>query len=799
MTLMKKPPLIIAALAGCALVAAGVWYSQRTLRAKAAEAEDGVERTPPGAVFTGSRECRKCHEHFYQLWATSFHGLAMQPYTPEFARSNLTVQAQDVVVRSNRFRAVLGPEGGAVRESGPKGDASYPIVHVMGGKNVYYFLTPLERGRLQVLPVAYDVRRREWFDTAASAMRHFTEARDEALDWRDPLYTFNTSCHGCHVSQLALNYTPGSDAYHTTWVEPGINCETCHGPASEHVRAAEALPKGRPMKDVKLITARQLSKEQMNHLCAPCHAKMSPITQSFAPGERYYDHYDLVSYENADFHADGRDLGENYTYTSWQTSPCVRSGQLDCTHCHTSSGRYRFADERLANQACLPCHKQQADNLTAHTHHQADSAGSRCIACHMPMTEFARMRRSDHSMLPPTPAATLAFKSPNACNLCHADKDAAWADRYVREWHQRDYQAPVLRRGALVAAARRGDWSRLPEMLADIAGKDRDEIHAASLVRLLLPCNDARKWPALIGALKDPSPLVRAAAATGLADRPTPDAVAALVAATRDDYRLVRVRAATSLASYPIQQVGEDDRQHVEKAFSELEASLLSRPDDWASHYNLGGYFVDRGRLPEALKHFETASKLRADVVPPLVNASLVYARLGRNAEAEAALRKAVKLEPANGAANFNLGLLLAEQNNATEAEQCLRAAIKADPNLAAAAYNLGILLARDRIDEAVRWCRRAAELRPDEPRYAYTLAFYLRQRGDSDQARQVLERSLDRAPAADACFLLGEILERRGDVAKARAVYQRALALQDLPPQERRQLEAKLRSLSAP
>ena len=32
-------------------------------------------------------------------------------------------------------------------------------------------------------------------------------------------------------------------------------------------------------------------------------------------------------------------------------------------------------------------------------------------------------------MLPPTPAATIAFRSPNACNLCHKDKDAAWADQ----------------------------------------------------------------------------------------------------------------------------------------------------------------------------------------------------------------------------------------------------------------------------------------------------------------------------------------------------------------------------------
>ena len=169
------------------------------------------------------------------------------------------------------------------------------------------------------------------------------------------------------------------------------------------------------------------------------------------------------------------------------------------------------------NAACLPCHQEKVENATAHTHHQADSTGNRCIACHMPMTEFARMTRSDHSMRPPTPAATLKFKSPNACNLCHNDKDPAWADQQVRQWHKDDYQKPVLDRAALVDAARRGDWRRLDAILAYIGSKDRDEIFAASLIRLLYRCESPAKWPVVIKALQeDSSPLVRAAAAQAL-------------------------------------------------------------------------------------------------------------------------------------------------------------------------------------------------------------------------------------------------------------------------------------------
>ena len=225
--------------------------------------------------------------------------------------------------------------------------------------------------------------------------------------------------------------------------------------------------------------------------------------------------------------------------TTWRMSPCVQSGKLDCLYCHTSSGRYRFQGDDQPNAACLPCHQEKVASVTAHTHHKTDSAANRCIACHMPTTEFARMTRSDHSMRPPAPAATVRFKSPNACNTCHKDKDATWADQQVRQWHQRDYQKPVLERAALVDAARRGDWRRLDTILAYIGSKDRDEVFAVSLLRLLHRCEAQAKWPTVIRALQeDSSPLVRAAAAQTLEGCATEKSIKALVKATADGYLL---------------------------------------------------------------------------------------------------------------------------------------------------------------------------------------------------------------------------------------------------------------------
>ena len=384
-------------------------------------------------TYTGSVSCRKCHEKFYQLWAPSHHGLAMQPYTAKLARNKLTPQKEDIVIGTHRYLADISGDTGWVIERVPKGEKKYRIDHVMGGKNVYYFLTAMDRGRLQTLPVAYDVNKKAWFDTAASGVRHFPGHSDEPIHWKDWQYTFNTACYGCHVSQISTNYDLKTDTYHTVWKEPGINCETCHGPAEEHICVCEAAPKGTVPKDLKITRGgRDFSKEQNNATCSSCHAKAVVLTNTFMPGDRFFDHYGLVTLENPDFYPDGRDLGENYTYTTWRMSPCVKSGKLDCLHCHTSSGRYRFKVADNANQACMPCHKTKVDNPTEHTHHKADGPGNKCIYCHMPMTEFARMHRSDHSMLPPTPSATIAFKSPNACNACHKDKTPQWADTWVK-------------------------------------------------------------------------------------------------------------------------------------------------------------------------------------------------------------------------------------------------------------------------------------------------------------------------------------------------------------------------------
>ena len=176
--------------------------------------------------------------------------------------------------------------------------------------------------------------------------------------------------------------------------------------------------------------------------------------------------------------------------------------------------------------------------------------------------------------------------------------------------------------------------------------------------------------------------------------------------------------------------------------------SMKSRPDDMASHYNLGNFHMSRSQMPEAAAEFETASRLQPDALPPYVNVALAYNALGQNDKAEASLRQALSLDPTNAAAHLNLAMLLAEMNKLGEAEQSFRAALKADPKSAQAAYNLGVLLSKEHPVEAISWCQKAAALRPDEPKYGYTLAFFQKQAGKTNEAVQTLEKLIEPGPA---------------------------------------------------
>lgn len=711
-------------------------------------------------MYSGSSSCRECHEKFYELWAPSHHAKALQPWSPELAAS-LPSQPEPIEADGQFYRAHMTPERGWIADDQGK---EYTIQYAMGGKNYYNFLTLMEDGRLQVLPIFYDVQHASWRNTTLSMLRHFADGtQDKPLNWRDSMLTFNAECFRCHVSQSESNYDPETDTYATTWKEPGISCESCHGPASEHIRVCREAGEGKTPENLEIIRWDDMTVKQQNDSCAGCHTKGGAITNGFQTAEDYWDHYDLTTFEHPDYYPSGRDFGENYTMGSWWLSPCATEGNLQCSYCHTSSGRYKFKGER-ANDACLSCHHERRKDAIEHMHHP-DGGVTKCTDCHMAMHSFGGMNQSDHSMRPPMPNLSIAVGSRNACVMCHTDQSDEWALDRIREWHPHfdKHTEHEMRRALLVQALRNQDWKQISAALAYISDPASDPLFVTSMIRLLPPSANLRQHEILRRlATGAAHPLVRSAAAAALDGDHDADDRRALFSALSDTSRLVRVRAAERLAVFSETEIPETYSEAFRVAIREMWEANNLRLDHWSSHFNAANILMRQERYGEAAAKYDRAHALRSDIAPPLVNGAMALANLNDLDAAEARLLKATKLPEPSPEAHFSLGLLYAEKSRMDQAETQLRKTLELQPDNAQAAFNLAVLLAgKDDYSETFRLLKSAIQADPLNPRYVETLAFYYIETRQPDAASKLIEQALQRGITSPGIQSLYQRLKR--------------------------------------
>jgi hypothetical protein len=91
------------------------------------------------------------------------------------------------------------------------------------------------------------------------------------------------------------------------------------------------------------------------------------------------------------------------------------------------------------DRMCLQCHEKFAGNPEAHTRHRALSEASRCVSCHMPAIVNSLMFAARTHTIDDIPDAGMTMRfgqaeSPNACLICHNDRDPEWAEERLRAW-----------------------------------------------------------------------------------------------------------------------------------------------------------------------------------------------------------------------------------------------------------------------------------------------------------------------------------------------------------------------------
>ncbi len=660
------------------------------------------------ADYVGSESCKACHAAEYEKWKTSNHyfaerqvieGMDHSAFAPEKSISHGT-QTSTAKLDETGLAQMITTGLGNTKQP-------YTIRRVIGHDPLRQFLVDGPGSRMQALELAFDPHKSEWFDVYGAEDRQ----PGEWGHWTGRGMNWNAQCANCHNTRLRKNYDPGSDTYRTTMAEQSVGCEACHGPMKEHVDWQGK----KPVIGGKDPTVKKQTKEQMLANCGACHARRGELTGDLVPGDSFFDHFSLSIPDGSDlFYPDGQIHEEDYELTAFMGSKMHTAG-VSCEDCHDPHTGKRLVE---GNALCMRCHSgalqpgiskpAPAIDPVAHSHHGEASAGNLCTSCHMPVTTYMqRHPRHDHGFTIPDPKLTKDFGIPNACNRCHADKDAAWAQQSTDSWYGAKMERPTRVRATLFAKARMGRPEAREGLIAFLK-QPNEPLWQASGCLLLGPwADDAAASSALVSQLKHPSPMVREAAVRSLG--PVSENFTAVLKPLLDDpSRNVRVAAAWAM-------VATVDPES--KAGSELAHMLSLSADQPTGQMQLGQYEFSRGNTAEALVHFRKAVEWDSGSPPFHHDLAIALSSTGDTSGAIRELQAAIKLAPENADYHYKLALAWNEAGSLPNAIAALEKTVKLDPGMGRAWYNLAAAYSRNgNRANAMQAAQQAAALNPTDP-----------------------------------------------------------------------------------
>ncbi|QID16234.1 tetratricopeptide repeat protein [Nitrogeniibacter mangrovi] len=644
--------------------------------------------------YVPDRECLGCHTAQAGRWADSKHAHAMAQAGPrtvlgDFAAAHFSGPGEQArfVRHDGRYFVVTEDAGGQ--------PAEFPVDYTFGVRPLQQVLLPLPGGRLQAFTLAWDTGRKQWFslhpDGAVPAGSN--------LHWTGRYQNWNMMCGECHTTAYRKGYDDRQDSYRTTWAESNVGCQACHGGGRAHVDSARALAhagnaKGAPVRtpNQALYAERAGGPAQVDQ-CAACHARRTRLVEQTTPGAPLLDNFIPDNLRADLYHADGQQMAEVFEYGSFRQSRMYQAG-VACTNCHEPhSGALRAP----GNSLCLQCHTPTPDtrrfpglkakhyDAPEHHFHTPGSAGAQCVACHMPSQNYMVVHaRRDHAIRIPRPDLTRTIGTPNACQNCHADKGAEWAEAAIERHHGK--HARPEHYGQILAAARRGEATAIPRLAALIADTTQPAIVRATALETWARRNPG---PVPAAALADPDPVVRASAALAVAARPATERLAQLPPLLTDPRRAVRITAARGLVDLPDSRLAPASVATRRAAMAALTAARQAMADMPSVQLDMAAIALAQRDVTGAETHYRRALEREPALQPARLGLAALLSATERTDAAVELLRAGLAKSPAPGQLHLALGLLAGQQGQWEAAARELREAVRLMPEHVQARRNL--------------------------------------------------------------------------------------------------------------
>lgn len=440
--------------------------------------------------YIGSAVCGGCHVINHAAWAQSPHHKITQIPSSESVVGNFDngqwwLPAKDRFNALDQLPAVRTYIQGddyymALRHPRSARYIPFKVDRVVGYQYRQTYLTQEPGGVLRRLPVQWSVSRGDFFAYWNEQEKSVHSVQDLWNQMQPLNSAWNLYCARCHTTNLDVQAKdPAHTQARTEWTEPGVGCETCHGPGQKHVEYMGGKPSNRLMSFFNqvlnektapyIMNAASLEKGVALSVCARCHGsdikrKRMDIYRTYEPGfdkhgryndlSPYFTEAPLIPGSNAptiEVWVDGRPKGLGMLFRTFADSRHYQQTDMRCYHCHDAHNNKLEAAAGLkeasveSNQFCLNCHQDIAADQASHTRHTEGQSGSFCYDCHMPknianaVAGDVHFVRSHNMGSIPNPLLSIRYgldRSPNACNECHQDKDAKWALNKLRVWQQ---------------------------------------------------------------------------------------------------------------------------------------------------------------------------------------------------------------------------------------------------------------------------------------------------------------------------------------------------------------------------
>jgi tetratricopeptide (TPR) repeat protein len=209
--------------------------------------------------------------------------------------------------------------------------------------------------------------------------------------------------------------------------------------------------------------------------------------------------------------------------------------------------------------------------------------------------------------------------------------------------------------------------------------------------------------------------------------------------------------------------------------------TIRLNPGCWMAHYNLGTDLLQKGRVDEAITHFQESLQIKPDDAEAHNNLGNALLQKGKTDEAMVHFQKALEFKPNYEEAHNNLGNVLRQKGRVEEAITHFEQALQIKPDYAIAHNDLGSALRQEgKVDEAITHFKQALQIKPDFVLARYNLGNALLQMGRLDEAITQYQLAAQFNPGfAQAHYNLGNALLQKGNVSAAIAQFQQALQLE--------------------